>query len=89
MSDLFEQRVEATLRQLRQWCADQDIEPAGDGAVPESVASRILGYSERALAKQYEFGVLEIPFRRLGNRRMYRLPDLARHIESTFFDESM
>jgi len=88
MSDIFDQRVAATLDQLKRWCEEQGIEPAGDGAVPEQVAARLLGYSERALSKQHELGCLAIPFRRLGpRRRLYRLADLAEHIERSFVND--
>jgi len=83
----FEQRVAVTLQQLRQWCADQGIQPAGDGAVSEQVACRLLGYSDGALAKQHELGRLIIPYRRLGpSRRLYRLHDIALHIEHSFVE---
>lgn len=85
MTDSIEARVEATVRLLLDACRERDIRLSGDHAVSENDAADLLGYSSGdTLRKQISEGVCQLPYRRLGNRRLYRLRDLAIAIERTY-----
>ncbi|OLL29497.1 hypothetical protein BTH42_22465 [Burkholderia sp. SRS-W-2-2016] len=59
-------------------CRERNFRIAGDLAVPEAAAESLLGLSRGTLRKRYSLGILNIPYRREGVRRWYRLADLAR-----------
>ncbi|WP_312600836.1 hypothetical protein [Pseudomonas luteola] len=85
MNETFEQRVEATTRMLISACQERDIRLAGDMAVSEAAAAELLGYSSAdSLRKQVAEGVNRLPFRTIGNRRMYRITDIAKEMERTY-----
>lgn len=85
MAESFEDRVEATARLLLDTCKERDIRLSGDHAVSENDAADLLGYSSGdTLRKQVSDGICHLPYRRLGNRRLYRLRDIAVEIERTY-----
>ncbi|MGF6470139.1 hypothetical protein [Paraburkholderia youngii] len=78
-------RIAKTARDIRAFCRRNDIAVAADGAVDEAAAAQVLGYaSGDALRKQAAEGVNRVPFRLLGNKRLYRALDLAREIERSY-----
>ncbi|MEM5419838.1 hypothetical protein [Paraburkholderia ferrariae] len=87
MTDLDdrERRIRATVRAIDRYCARNKIPIAIDGAVDEATAATLLGYSSAdALRKQASDGVNRVPYRVLGNRRLYRKADIAAEIERTY-----
>lgn len=85
MAETLDQRVEATARLLMDTCRERDIRLSGDLAVSESDAADLLGYSSGdSLRKQVSEGICRLPYRKLGNRRLYRIRDLAAEIERTY-----
>ena len=85
MAESLDSRIEATSRMLLDACRDRDIRLSGDLAVSESDAAELLGYScGDSLRKQVSEGVGRVPYRKLGNRRLYRIRDLAAEIERTY-----
>jgi len=81
----FEMRVTRLAQQLLERCQSEGWRVAGDGSVSECVAGMILGYTNgETLADQVREHGGFVPYWRRGNRRMYRLTDLARHIEENF-----
>ncbi|MCY1526199.1 hypothetical protein D9M68_612050 [compost metagenome] len=85
MADSFDDRVEATTRLLLETCRQREMRLSGDLAVSENDAADLLGYaSGDALRKQVSESVCRIPYRLLGNRRLYRIRDLAAEIERTY-----
>lgn len=85
MGESIEERIEATTRLLLETCREREIRLSGDHAVSENDAADLLGYSSGdTLRKQVNEGICQLPHRRLGNRRLYRLRDLAVEIERTY-----
>lgn len=80
----FENRVQETLRLLQESCQQREISIAGDGSVSEAAAENLLGYARRTMRHQRDEGRLALPRRRVGNRWMYRLKDLAAYLESSY-----
>ncbi|MEX3785498.1 hypothetical protein [Paraburkholderia sp. BR14374] len=78
-------RIAVTARQIERYCRRNEIAIAADGAIDEAAAAKVLGYAgPDALRRQAADGVNRVPFRLLGNRRMYRTVDLARAIERSY-----
>ena len=87
MTDLdeLERRIRATVRRIRDYCRRNAIPMAVDGAIDEATAALLLGYAGAdALRKQAADGTNHVPYRLLGNRRLYRDIDIAREIERTY-----
>lgn len=84
MTDI-DQRIESTTQLLLATCQERDFRLSGDLAVCEQDAAELLGYSTcDALRKQASEGTTRIPYRLLGNRRLYRIRDLATDIERNY-----
>ncbi|ADG17049.1 hypothetical protein BC1002_3004 [Paraburkholderia atlantica] len=78
-------RIAATARQIERYCRRNEIAVAADGGIDEAAAAKVLGYAgPDALRRQAAEGVNRVPFRLLGNRRLYRILDLAREIERSY-----
>ncbi|AVA33433.1 hypothetical protein [Cupriavidus metallidurans] len=87
MNDLDEpeRRVRATVRRIRDYCRRNGIPMAIDGAIDEETAALMLGYAGAdSLRKQASDGTNRVPYRLLGNRRLYRDLDIAREIERSY-----
>lgn len=81
----WERRIRATVMSLRSECDSNKYRVAGDGAVSEPVAAKLLGYSSGdTLRKQVQAGTCRLRYWQTGNRRRYRLSDIAEEIEKTY-----
>jgi hypothetical protein len=83
----LEQCIRATAREIRGFCKRNKVAVAADGAIPEEWAARALGYaSADTLRKQCADALCPVPHRLLGNKRLYRIVDIAREIELKYND---
>lgn len=85
MLDSLEARIEATERRLYAWCGEREVTITGDGAISEKDTARMLGLeSSDTLRRDAAEGTNRLPYRKNGNRRWYRLRDIARDMEESY-----
>jgi hypothetical protein len=77
-------RIAATEAVIREACMRDDVPVTANGAISERDAARALGYrSSDGLRHQATEGTNRIPFFVIGNRRFYKIHDLAAEMERT------
>ncbi|SPR99307.1 DNA-binding protein [Cupriavidus taiwanensis] len=83
--DSLEERIAATERRLYAWCREREVTITGDGAISEPDTAALLGLkSTDTLRKAAAEGMDKLPYRKSGNRRWYRLHDIARDMEESY-----
>lgn len=60
-----------------------EIKPLLGGLIPEKATAELLGYSENAFRRLARTGASPLPFIKRGNRRLYKVNDIAAFVTNT------
>lgn len=70
-------------REINEHLESLNITPLIGGLIPEKVTAELLGYSENRFRELARSGVSPLPFITRGNRRFYKINDIARYVTET------